>query len=221
MPKAWLFDLDDTLFEASAGMLTAIHIRMDRFIAERFSISLEEASSIRARYWRQYGSTFIGLWRHHRIDPIEFLTITHDFDPSEYIHSIGSPARDIGALIGQKIVYTNGPRPYAEKVVAALGLGAVINDMITSFDMKLFGDWRPKPSASYMRGFCAYYGWVPSEVCFIDDSLMNLKAVKRLGVRTVWCTGYRFKHKRLTHRLRLPYIDVQVKHIRELRRISL
>lgn len=30
MPKLWLFDLDDTLFEASGGMLHKIHPRTPR-----------------------------------------------------------------------------------------------------------------------------------------------------------------------------------------------
>ena len=29
MSKLWLLDLDDTLFEASAGMLYSIHLRMN------------------------------------------------------------------------------------------------------------------------------------------------------------------------------------------------
>ena len=59
--------------ESSGGMLHAIHLRMNGFISRALGISWEEAGKLRTAYWERYGSTFLGLWRNHRIDPRVFL----------------------------------------------------------------------------------------------------------------------------------------------------
>ena len=75
MPKLWLFDLDDTLFEASGGMLHKIHLLMNEYMCRELGMEWEEASALRRHYWSVYGATFLGLWRHHGIDPRDFLSL--------------------------------------------------------------------------------------------------------------------------------------------------
>ena len=78
--KVWLLDFDDTLFASSAGLLHEVHLRMNAFMTERMGMSEEEANRLRSHYWQTYGSTFIGLWRRHGVDPKVFLPAVHDFD---------------------------------------------------------------------------------------------------------------------------------------------
>ena len=42
MPKLWLFDLDDTLFEASGGMLHKIHLLMNEYMCRELGMEWEE-----------------------------------------------------------------------------------------------------------------------------------------------------------------------------------
>lgn len=219
MTKLWFLDLDDTLFEASSGMLRAIHLRMNDFMARELNITLEEANALRTQYWAKYGATFIALWRIHHVDPVKFLTETHDFDPTPYIAYEGNISDDVRKLSGQKVIFTNGPRLYADKVVRASGLDRVCDDVVTSFDMKLFQDWRPKPDASILVNQCLRRGVRRNEATIVDDSLMNLKVAKSIGLQTVWCVGYRLKHDRITHRQAVNYVDHQITHIRELQRL--
>ena len=76
----WLFDLDNTLYDAADGVFHEIHRRMAAFIAERLRVSSEEAIRIQHAYWREYGATFLGLYRQCGINPEEFFHATHDFD---------------------------------------------------------------------------------------------------------------------------------------------
>lgn len=215
-PKLWFIDLDDTLFEASGGMLHAIHLKMNDYISRVLGLSWEAAGELRTRYWREFGSTFLGLWRLNGIDPRQFLLATHNFNFAPYVTAEGSPREDLAALHGRKIVFTNGPRNYAESVVAALGIGSEIEDILASTDMRLFGQWRPKPDAGMLVAACASRGVRPRDAALVDDSPMNLRAAKRAGLRTVWCTGYRAKHGKLSHRWRDPAADCIISHIREL-----
>ena len=43
----WLFDLDDTLHRADAGIFRLINRRMTEFMARELSLSLPEASDLR------------------------------------------------------------------------------------------------------------------------------------------------------------------------------
>ncbi|MDY3116154.1 MAG: HAD hydrolase-like protein [Sutterella sp.] len=219
MIQNWFLDLDDTLYEASGGMLKEIHLRMNAFIARELRMSLDEASALRTHFWTTYGCTFIGLWHHYHIDPVVFLTETHDFDPSPYIHYDGNPVLDVRRLSGKKIIFTNGPQTYAQKVISLLGLEAECDEVISCFEMKLFGDWRPKPNRSVLINQCQRLGLKLHQTALVDDTPLNLSVAKSVGMQTVWCTGYRFKHKRLTHRRPYAYVDYQVPHIRELGRL--
>lgn len=105
LPKLWFIDLDDTLFEASGGMLHAIHLRMNDFISKRLGISWEAAGALRTAYWSQYGSTFLGMWKNHGIDPREFLPATHDFDFRPFIQYAGDPKSDLRRVPGKRIVF--------------------------------------------------------------------------------------------------------------------
>ena len=221
MTRCWFIDLDDSIFEASGGMLHAIHLKMNEFMVREMNLSWEEASELRTRYWAHYGATFLGLWKRHGIDPRRFLTETHDFDPTPFIHVDGNPVTDLRGLKGRRVVFTNGPRIYAERVLSLLGIEEAVDDLVTSTDMRLFNDWRPKPSRSMLLAFCRRYGVAPQDAAIIDDSPMNLKTAHSIGMKTVWCTGYRRRHGKLDCRRALPYVDFAVTHLREVRRLPI
>lgn len=220
MPKLWLFDLDDTLFEASGGMLHKIHLLMNEYICRELNVGWEEASMLRRHYWSVYGATFLGLWRHHGIDPRDFLSFSHDFDPCPFIHFSGCPARDVKRLAGLKVVFTNGPRNYAEAVLRALRLDHVVDGLVASTDMYALGEWRPKPRRLMFLKMCRRWGVSPADTVFVDDSPMNLKGARAMGVKTVWCTGYRMRNGKLANRVVQPYADFAIGHIRELSRLK-
>ena len=219
-PALWLMDLDDTLFEASAGMLRAIHLRMNAYICRELALTDEAASAIRTAYWSRYGATFLGLWLHHDIDPRDFLKSAHDFDPSPFIRFSGSPEADISRLSGRKVLFANGPRTYAEAVLRRLGLTHAFDGTITSTDMHALGRWRPKPDSLMLLKACRRFGVKPQDAVLVDDSLMNLKCAHALGLKTVWCFGYRQRNGRLRNPMRLAYVNAAVPHIRELSRLK-
>lgn len=220
MPKLWLFDLDDTLFEASGGMLHKIHLLMNEYMCRELGMEWEEASVLRRHYWSVYGATFLGLWRHHGIDPRDFLSFAHDFDPRLYIQFSGCPAEDVKRLPGRKVVFTNGPRNYARAVLEALELDHVVDGLVASTDMHALGQWRPKPSRLMFLMTCRRWGVSPADTVFVDDSPMNLMAAHAERIRTVWCTGYRKKNGKLANRIVRPCADFTIGHIRELSRLQ-
>ncbi len=59
-----LFDLDDTLYPAGAGLMREISARITRYVAEHLRISLDAADALRRGYYLCYGSAVHALgWK--------------------------------------------------------------------------------------------------------------------------------------------------------------
>ena len=69
----WLFDLDDTLHDASTASFPALHVAMGAYIETHLGLAGADASALRHRYWKRYGATLLGLVRHHAVDAAHFL----------------------------------------------------------------------------------------------------------------------------------------------------
>ena len=163
MPRAdfshvtdWVFDLDNTLYPPQARLFDQIEQRMTAFVMRTLGLSRGRADQVRRDYWHGYGTTLAGLMHEHGLDPADYLVEVHDIDLGALSPDPGLAAR-IRALPGRKIVYTNGSAPYAERVVAARGLGGV-------FDA-LYGvehaDFHPKPDARAFHAVFDRAGWPP------------------------------------------------------------
>ena len=77
--RTWLFDLDNTLHNASAQVFPHINRSMTAYIGRHLNLDEAEATRLRQNYWQRYGATLLGLMRHHDTDPRHFLHHTHQF----------------------------------------------------------------------------------------------------------------------------------------------
>jgi putative hydrolase of the HAD superfamily len=183
----WLFDLDDTLHDASNAAFAGISASMTAFIERELALSRTEAEALRGHYWRRYGATLIGLVRHHGIQSAHFLHDTHALPGLE--SRLRSHPHDLAALArlpGRKFILTNAPRVYAERVLDALGLWRHFDGVITIEQMAMFGHLRPKPDARMLRHIAVRLQ-VPAHRCvLVEDTLEHQKAARRVGMRTVW-----------------------------------
>jgi len=70
--RVWLFDLDNTLHDASLAVFDRLDASMTAYIAQHLGVSHEQADGLRMAYWRRYGATLLGLERHHGIRATHF-----------------------------------------------------------------------------------------------------------------------------------------------------
>lgn len=217
--KVWLIDCDDTLYESSRGMFAAIHLRMESFIAQKLGVSIEEGRRLQHAYWARYGATFLGLEKHHGIAPEEFFEATHRFDLSEEVPEDFSRAKlcdSLKALKGKRVLVTNGPECYIKALLPLLGIVDLFDAVVSADDMRVMGTWRCKPDETLFAGLAARFKARPEQCGFVEDSPVNLKTAKKLGMVTVWCAGYR---KREPHRVQAhAWADVAVDSLFELAR---
>lgn len=177
----WIFDLDYTLYPPACGLFGQIDQRMGQFIANLLGCDATEAKRIQKMYFHDHGTTLAGLMHYHAIDPREFLDFVHDVDMS-VLAEAPRLAERIKALPGRRLIFTNGDQPYAERVLAALGLEDCFEGMWDVIAM----DYKPKPEPSAYHGLIAEFGFDPERAVFVEDSARNLPPAKALGMQTVW-----------------------------------
>jgi len=71
--QVWLFDLDNTLHNASYASLRDINERMSAYIERELGLSRQAADALRRHYWVRYGATLLGLVRHHQVQAAHFF----------------------------------------------------------------------------------------------------------------------------------------------------
>ena len=121
--RTWLFDLDNTLHNASAHIFPQIHLSMMAYICRHLHVDEAEATRLRQTYWKRYGATLLGMMRDHGTDPRHFLQQTHD---CPNLAAMGVSERGLKQMLhrlpGRKIVFSNAPQQYTEAVLALTGI---------------------------------------------------------------------------------------------------
>lgn len=183
----WLFDLDNTLHNASHHAFRALNVSMSEYIVEHLGLERRAADALRAHYWQRYGATLLGLARHHGVDVHHFLAETHRLPGLE--QAVHGHAHDLAALRrlpGRKLLLTNAPLAYAQRVLKVLGLAGEFELLIGFEQMRMFGQHRPKPDARMLRWLAARLKVSPGRCILVEDTLMHQKAARSVGMRTVW-----------------------------------
>lgn len=206
MSPVWLFDLDNTLHDAGRHIFPHINSAMTAFIAQRLSISTEEAHSLRGCYWTRYGATLHGMVRHHGVRPAEFLEATHRFpDLASMLVFDAALLRHLRQLPGRKFIFSNAPRSYVDVILHLTGLGRVVDG---SFAIEDLG-YQPKPAIRGYQRVLRQLRVRPQDCIMVEDTAKNLLPAKRLGMRTVWITPASMP--------RPGWVDVQLRSARALK----
>lgn len=225
----WLFDLDNTLHDASHAIFPAITANMNRAIARVLAengadASPEAVNAARLAYWRRYGATLLGMIRHHQVRPDAFLHEAHQFDDlAAMIRAERGLGRLLARLPGRKILLTNAPRRYSQQVLRHLGLHRHFAQHVPIEAMTVHRQLRPKPSKLMLRRLLARQGIAPGRTVLVEDTVGHLKGARALGLRTVWITGYlagrpgahqhASAHPVLRRGVRPAYVDVKLKSV--------
>lgn len=202
----WIFDLDNTLHNASAHVFPHINRSMTAYLQQYLQLDEQAANDLRIHYWQRYGATLSGLMRHHGTDPRHFLWHTHQFpDLPNMVLREPRLRHVLKRLPGRRIVFSNAPQRYAIAVLRLLRIDGLFDDVIAVEHTR----FRPKPdSFGFMRLLKKHR--VPAARCvMVEDSLENLEAAKRLGMRTIWVTR---------NSIGAPYVDLKIRDVMQLPR---
>ena len=205
--RVWIFDLDDTLHDASAHIFPHISRSMTAYLAEHLQLAEDDASKLRVQYRQRYGATLLGMMRHHDTDPHHFLWHTHQFpDLSPMVVAERGLRHALQRLRGRKIVFSNAPQRYAEDVLSIMGVRDLF-DHVCSIERMRF---RPKPAIQGFLRLLRAHRLKAAHCVMVEDSIENLRTAKALGMKTVW----------VSRAPRCPaYVDLRIESVLDLPRL--
>lgn len=177
----WIFDLDNCLYPASAGLFALIDERMGAYIQRLLECDPVEARRVQKHHFHTHGTTLAGLMKEHGIDAHDFLVDVHDI-ALDRVTADDRLAAALARLPGRRFVFTNGDAPYARRVLEALGLNSHFDELHDIHASEL----RPKPNPHGYRLLCERFGIDPAHALLADDMAQNLAPAKALGMTTVW-----------------------------------
>jgi putative hydrolase of the HAD superfamily len=182
--RTWIFDLDNTLYEARSDIFPQIERRMGEFVSRLLRLEAAAARAVQKALYREHGTTLNGLVKVHGIDPEQFLAYVHDIDLTSLVPQ-PRLTDGIARLPGRRMVFTNGCRHHAERVLARLGIAALFDGI---WDIRACG-FVPKPDAQAYAKVVADAGIDAQQAAMFDDIARNLVAAHDLGMTTVWVDG--------------------------------
>ena len=176
----WLFDLDNTLYPIEAEFMSLIEGRMTEFVSRETGLSRADAFALQKTYLHEHGTTLAGLMAKHGVDPEAFLDEVHDvsmdsLQPNPVLRAA------IAALPCRRLVFTNGDRNHAERVLRKLELDDLFE---ATFHIGL-ADYIPKPHPQTFARMIRAHDVTPASTAFFEDSARNLPPAFDLGMTTV------------------------------------
>ena len=182
-PRLWIFDLDNTLHNATPHIFPHINRSMTAYLQEHLQMEENVANDLRVYYWQRYGATMTGLMRHHGTDPDHFLWHTHQFpDLPNMVLREPRLRHVLKALPGSKVVFSNAPQQYAHAVLSLLRIDDLFDEVMAVEHTR----YRPKPDRFGFMRLMKRHRVRAAQCVMVEDSVENLFTAKRLGMRTVW-----------------------------------
>ncbi len=177
----WVFDLDNTLYPASANLFDQIDKKMCAYIADYLGLSHAEAYKVQKSYFREHGTSLRGMMENHHMDPGPYLDYVHEIDLS-VIEIDRRMNAALDRLPGRKVVFTNAATNYALNVLERLGIAHHFDGVFDIVD----ADYVPKPEPSVYDTVVERFGIDPTSAVMVEDIARNLRPAADLGMRTVW-----------------------------------
>jgi putative hydrolase of the HAD superfamily len=176
-----LFDLDETLYPASSGLMPAVGERMRMYLEREYSLSPEDAHEIQKRYWDEYGTTLRGLMLERKIDPRHYLDFVHDVDVTQFLVPNPLLQKTLADIPYEKVIVTNADVPHAERVLKHLGIAEQFSRI---FDI-VFMEYECKPASSAYERVLHTLDVRGEECILVEDTARNLATARALGIRTI------------------------------------
>ncbi len=172
-----IFDLDNTLYPASAAMDAGITRRMMECVAVFFKVSMEEAAEIRKGKIRSFSTTLEWL-RSEGLSDIEgFFSHVHPENEADELEEDKRLRPFLESIKIPKIICTNAPREHAERVLKKLNISDLFDTICDIRDCNLFG----KPYASAFESALEYAGATIDNTLFLDDMQKYTDGYQAMG----------------------------------------
>ncbi|KAA0258363.1 pyrimidine 5'-nucleotidase [Deferribacter autotrophicus] len=187
-----IFDLDNTLYNPKKNVLKEVDTLINDYMIKKVGIPPNIVNELRKEYRDNYGTTLNGLIKNYSINPNDYLDYVHDIDYSRLIKKDELLLKILREFDQKKIVYTNGSRKHAFKVLKHLGVLEEFDAIYSIEDL----DYKPKPFVESFYNFLKKSKVKPEKSLFFEDMEVNLNGAKKIGFKTalVWKKNVNFDY---------------------------
>ena len=176
-----IFDLDETIYPRSSGLMQAISERISIYMIDQLGMDPEVVPRLRREYWEKYGTTSRGLQLLHSIDVVDYMRYVHHVPLHDHIGPNPELDATLSSLPQRKVVFTNASADHAHAVLKVVGVADHFDAVYDAF----FAENESKPSLSAYRRLLGVLD-VPGTSCLmVEDAARNLRPAKSLGMTTV------------------------------------
>jgi pyrimidine 5'-nucleotidase len=176
-----VFDLDNTIYHPSVGVLDGVDNNINRFMHEILGIESDIVNNLRVEYRKKYGVTLKGLILNYNVDPHHYLDFVHSIEYHKILKQDEKLINTLSYLPYKKYIFTNGSQNHAINVLKNLGVFDHF-EMICSIEDTEF---HPKPTDESFMKFLNFTKVDPHNAYFIDDMPENIIKAKNLGFKTI------------------------------------
>ena len=179
--KLVLVDVDFTLYPKGTGPFALVSERIEDYVMSVLGISREQTRLLRKEYISDFGSTLGGMMHHHKVNPFDFIRHVHDVPVESLLEKDVRLQEALSRVSLPMVAFSNGSRPYVERILGALGIGEFFQEIFSIEDM----DFIPKPLPGPFEKVLMRYGYSPFELILVDDRADNIETAASLGMHGI------------------------------------
>ncbi|MCX6018822.1 MAG: pyrimidine 5'-nucleotidase [Chloroflexi bacterium] len=176
-----LFDLDDTLYPRSAGLMNQIGERITQYLVERMGVPPERSAATRSHFRGTYGTALRGLMEEgYPVDLEDYFRYVHDIPlgtigPTPVLHErlLRLPLR--------RAVLTNSNFEHASRVLGHMEIADCFERVV---DIRAL-EFVNKPDPEAYRRTLAMLGGAPERTIFVEDNTVNTRPARAMGMLTI------------------------------------
>ena len=178
-----LFDLDNTLYPSSSGVMQHFDRRITEYVQNVLHLDQAAAQEARHHFYTTYGTTLRGLQEHYnkQVDVEEYLQFVHEMNAADFLQADAELDARLGEITAKKSIFTNSPIEHAQRVLAALGIAHHFEHI---FDIR-YHEFDPKPSPGTYQRVLDALGVSGADTIFLEDTPQNLLPARALGMATI------------------------------------
>jgi putative hydrolase of the HAD superfamily len=182
--KVVVFDMDDTLYPTETGIKSQITSRIRQFIQTTVGCSEEEARAMARGWYASHGSALQGLMAFHNVLPGHFLHEVYSNINLDGLTQTPGLSSVLDWLDGKhipKVILTNSPLFYAERVLGQIGVGGRFDRLVDIVEV----GYQAKPCLYPYQYLLEAISTAGQDCLMFEDSLENLGSAKKLGLKTI------------------------------------
>ena len=180
--EALFFDLDDTLYPSTNGLWQTLRNRIELYMVEVMKLPPEIVPNLRKELFLKHGTTLRGLAVEYQINEQEFLDFVHNVPLKDFLQPDPNLRSTLGLYPQKKVIFTNADANHANRVINALGLAGIFDQIIDIRDIRPY--CKPQIEA-FQQALLLAHVRDPHECVMIDDARRNLLGAKEMGLFTI------------------------------------